>query len=224
MGGDKTTTLAEVAEHLNRRDGLEWMLVGSAATALRVGGITPMDIDIAVRRPEDVSRATTVLPTPQPLAPGNADDPPAWISTVAEPTLYFGDERERWSFGVWIIQGVKVELAHIDAPPVEDLMIETRSLAVWTERDTLTCQGKPVPTVPLETQLATMAARRQTARLDAVLAAIEISNSKLNLPLLRRAFADRQSESPGMVVPEPVEGLLQRGSHRGWLAGGRPSA
>lgn len=211
MGGSWTTTLAAVAEHLNRRDGLEWMLVGSAATALRVGGITPMDIDIAVRRPEDVSRAATVLSTPQSLEPGHADEPPPWISTVAEPTLHFGDERERWSFGVWFIQGVKVELAHIDAPPVAELMIETRSSAVWSERDTLTCQGEPVPTVPLETQLATMAARRQTARLDAVLAAIENGNSNLNLPLLRRAFADRQSESPGMVVPEPVGVLLQRG-------------
>ena len=82
---------------------------------------------------------------------------------------------------------------------------------MWSERGILTCQGEPVPTVPLETQLATMAARRQTARVDAVLAAIENSNRNLNLLLLRRAFADRQSESPGMVVPEPVEVLLQRG-------------
>jgi hypothetical protein len=209
--GDWTTTLAAVAEHLNGCDGLEWMLVGSAATALRVGGITPMDIDIAVRRPEDVSRAATVLPTPQSLEPGKADEPPAWISTMAEPTLHFGDERERWNFGVWFIQGVKVELAHIDAPPVAELMIETRSWAVWSERDTLVCQSEPVPTVPLETQLATMAARGQTDRLDAVLAAIENSNSNLNLPLLRRAFADRQSDSPGMVVPEPVQVILGSG-------------
>jgi hypothetical protein len=211
MGGDWTTTLAAVAEHLNRCDGLEWMLVGSAATAVRVGGITPMDIDIAVRRSEDVARAATVLPTPQSLEPGKADKPPAWISTVAEPTLHFGDQQERWSFGVWFIQGVKVELAHIDAPPVADLMIETRSSVVWSERDTLTCRGEPVPTVPLETQLATMAARSQAARFDVVLAAIENSNTHLNLPLLRRAFVDRHAESPGMVVPERVQVLLQRG-------------
>ena len=130
---------------------------------------------------------------------------------MAEPTLHFGDERERWSFGVWFIHGVKVELAHIDSPPVADLMIETRSSAVWSERDTLTCQGAPVPTVPLETQLATMVARRQTARLDVVVASIKNGKSDLNLPLLRRAFADRQSESPGMVVPEPLQVLLQRG-------------
>ena len=91
---------------------------------------------------------------------------------MAEPTLHFGDARERWSFGVWFIQGVKVELAHIAAPAVAELMIETRSSAVWRERDTLKCQGEPVPTVPIETQLATMAARQQHARIDAVLAAI----------------------------------------------------
>ena len=220
MGGDWTTVLAAVAAHLNGCDGLEWMLVGSAATALRVGGITPMDIDIAVRHADDVSRAATVLPTPQSLTPSRADEPPAWISTVAEPTLHFGDEQERWSFGVWFIQGVKVELAHIDAPPVADLMIETRSTAVWNERDTLTCRGEPVPTVPLETQLATMAARGQEARLDTVLAALENSSSHLDLPLLRRAFADRQTESPSMVVPEPVQVLL----HRGLGSGGKRRA
>lgn len=214
MSADWTTTLATVATQLNR-GGLEWMLVGSAATALRVEAIIPMDIDIAVLRADDVSYAATVLPTPLSLEPRKADEPPAWVSTVAEPTLHFGDARERWSLGVWFIQGVKVELAHIDAPAVAELMIETRSSAVWRERDTLKCHGEPVPTVPIETQLATMAARQQHARIDAVLAAIESSRLTLNLPLLRRAFADRQSESPGMLVPEPLRVLL-----RGGLAAG----
>lgn len=223
MDGDWTKTLAAVAEQLSRRDGLEWMLVGSAATALRVGAITPMDIDIVVLYPDDVSRAATVLPTPLSVEPGKADEPPAWVSTVAEPTLHFGDARERWSFGVWFIEGVKVELAHIDAPAVAELMIETRSSAVWRERDTLTCQGERVPTVPIETQLATMAAREQHVRLEAVLAAIESSRLDLNLPLLRRAFADRQSESPNMVVPEQLRALLRRGIPGGDSATGRAS-
>lgn len=223
MDGDWTKTLAAVAQRLNRRAGLEWMLVGSAATALRVGAITPMDIDIAVLHPVDVSRAATVLPTPLSLEPGKVDEPPAWTSTVAEPTLHFGEARERWSFGVWFIHGVRVEMAHIDAPAVAELMIETRSSAVWRVRDTLTCRGEPVPTVPIETQLATMAARKQHARLDTVLAAIAGSRLDLNLPLLRRAFADRQSESPHMEVPEQLRVLLRRGTPAGDSAHGRPA-
>jgi hypothetical protein len=91
-------------------------------------------------------------------------------------------------------------------------MIETRSSVVWNERDTLECRGVLVPTVPIETQLATMAARQQNARLDVVLSAIASNQLSLNLQLLRRAFADRQTESPGMVVPEPLRLLLGRGS------------
>lgn len=210
MNADWTTTLATVATQLNR-GGLDWMLVGSAASALRVGAIIPMDIDIAVTKPDDVSRAATVLPTPLSVEPCKAGEPLAWLSTVAEPTLHFGDAHERWSFGVWFIHGVKVELAHIDAPAVAGLMIETRSTAVWRERDTLKCHGQPVPTVPIETQLATMAAREQYARIDGVLTAVERSRLTLNLPLLRRAFADRQSISPGMSVPERLRALLRRG-------------
>jgi hypothetical protein len=212
---DWKTTLATVAEKLNGREGLDWMLVGSAATALRVGAITPMDIDIVVLHSEDVSRAATVLPTPLCVEQTEANEPPAWISTVAEPTLRFGGPSERWSFGVWFIQGIKVELAHIDARPVAELMIETRSSVVWDERDTLECHGVLVPTVPIETQLATMAARQQNTRLDVVLAAIDRNQLSLNLQLLRRAVADRQTESPGMLVPEPLRIVLRRGSATG---------
>ncbi len=110
-----TTALATVAEQLNRNH-IEWMLLGSAATALRDAAIVPGDIDIAVLAAEDVIRAATVLPTPD-TPEAEPDEPSAWISTAAEPTLQFGHAGERWTFGGWIIDGVKVELAHIDRPP-----------------------------------------------------------------------------------------------------------
>src|SRR5687767_10979519 len=132
MNAPWIAVLATVAEQLNESH-IEWMLVGSAATALRGAAIVPGDIDIAVLEAADVARAATVLPTPNgPLV--GSHDPADWVSTAAEPTLRFEHAGERWTFGKWMIDGVKVEVAHIDAPVVAALMIETRALLVWHER------------------------------------------------------------------------------------------
>ena len=112
-------------------------VLGSAATALRGAAIVPGDIDIAILAADDVTRAAAVLPTPDAPERVESDElvPADWISTVAEPTLHFGHAGERWTFGRWFIDGVKVELAHIDAPAVVGLMIETRAPLVWHERE-----------------------------------------------------------------------------------------
>lgn len=58
MSAPWTTTLADVAERLNGNS-IEWMLVGSAATALRGAAIVPADIDIAILTAADISRAAS---------------------------------------------------------------------------------------------------------------------------------------------------------------------
>lgn len=103
-------------------------------------------------------------------------------------------------------QGGKVELAQIDAPTAAALMMETRAPLVWHERDTLNCLGQPIPTVPIEAQLATMIARQQDSRIHATIAAI--GTAHLKVTLLRRAISDRQSEVPDMTVPESIKRLL----------------
>lgn len=55
----------------------------------------------------------------------------AWFSSVTEPVLDLGED-ERWTFGRWMVAGVKVELAHIDDPSTGHLLIETPSATVWT--------------------------------------------------------------------------------------------
>lgn len=194
--------LATVAEQLNGNC-IEWMLLGSAATALHGVAIVPGDIDIAVLAADDVARAATVLPTPELV---EFDEQADWISTAAEPTLRFDHAGERWTFGRWMIDGVKVELAHIDAPAVAALMIETRAPLVWRERQTLDCHGQPVPTVPIEVQLATMIARQQDTRIDATTAAID--TSRFTMKLLRRAISDKQAEVPTLTIPESLQRLL----------------
>jgi hypothetical protein len=207
MSAPWTTVLAAVAEQLNGSR-IEWMLLGSAATALRGAAIVPGDIDIAVLAADDVTRAATVLPTPDAPELVESDElvPSDWISTVAEPTLQFGHAGEQWTFGRWFIDRVKVELAHIDAPTVAALMIETRAPLVWRARETLHCHGQPIPAVPIEVQLATMIARQLDARIDATIAAFD--TTRLNVSLLRRAISDKQSEVPTMKVPESLQRLL----------------
>jgi hypothetical protein len=197
-----TTTLATVAQHLNNAR-IDWMLLGSAATALRGVAIVPGDIDIAVRTPDDIAHAAAVLPTPS-----ESTDSNLWFSTLTQPALQWGDADERWHFGRWMINDVKVELAHIGAPAVAELMVETRGPLVWHERQTLTCDGHPVPTVPTEVQLATMMARQQDARIAATIAALD--RTSLDVQLLRRAIADKQSEIPDVGVPEQLQQLLDR--------------
>ncbi|MFC9688697.1 hypothetical protein ACFTSF_09160 [Kribbella sp. NPDC056951] len=186
MGTPWASALTTVADHLTSNH-LKWLLLGSAATTLHGVPLTPADLDIAVRTPADVHRAAAVMPTP---------------GTITE----FSHDGESWTLGRWSIAGVKVELAFIDAPAVADLLLEARSLAVWPERVTLHCDGRPIPTVPIEVQLATMVAREQAERIEATLGAI----GALNLPLLRRALADRQADVPSMTVPESLQVLLAR--------------
>lgn len=101
------TALAAVAQALNE-DHLDWMLLGSAATALRGAEIEPGDVDIATNSAVDVTRAATLLPTPD--SRDTSDCASDWISTTTEPTLALGDADERWTFGRWIIHGVKVSM------------------------------------------------------------------------------------------------------------------
>lgn len=197
MSDGWAAALAVVAERLNAA-GIEWMLLGSAATALRGVAIVPGDIDIALRTAEDVARAAFVLPTPE--VSESAD----WVSTTDRPALVFRDNGETWTFGRWFVDGVKVELANIDAPSVATLMLETRSPVVWPERERLTCRGHRIPTVPVEVQLATMVARGQVERIDATVAAL----SELRIDLLRRAISDRRAEGTTMEVPASLRSRL----------------
>jgi hypothetical protein len=208
MSAPWIAALTSVAEQLNGIH-VQWMLVGSAATALHGVAIVPGDLDIAVLEAADVARAATVLPTPDGPLAERSGDPVDWVSTVAEPTLQFDHAGEQWTFGTWMIRGVKVELAHIHAPAAAALMMETRAPLVWRERVILSCLGQPVPTVPVEVQLATMIARQQDARIQATVAAID--STSVNLALLRRAIADRRSEVPALTVPESVQRLLMGG-------------
>lgn len=202
MGPAWSDALEGVVERLAEVD-LEWMLVGSAATALRGAAVEPGDLDLLARTPAGVHSAAAVLPSGREISA--TKDPGEWFSSAAEPVLTFGDT-VRWTVGRWMMAGTKVELAHIDHPDASDLLIETFGGLIWRERSVLEWRGMLVPLVPLEVQLATMIVREQLERLQTALAAVD--SRTIDVARLRRALSDRRELDSTLRVPIMIERLL----------------
>lgn len=200
MSSGWSRALRDLAERLDRA-GVEWMLVGSAATAIRGAAIVPGDVDVVTSTPAGVRAAAEVLPSR--TVRSFTKDPGAWFSSLAEPILTFGDDA-RWTFGRWMLAGIKVEVVHIDRPDATDLFIEGCSEPVWRERLVLDWKGTPIPVVPLEVQLATMIDRGQSERLEATLPAVD----SVDVGLLRRALADREAAGSLLHVPDAIQSIL----------------
>lgn len=204
MAGRWIDVLELVAVRLNRA-GIDWMLVGSSATAVRGVDIEPGDLDIALPTPSAVYAAALHLPSR--LDGPLTNDPDGWYSSVAQPVRDFSDHAgSRWAFGRWTLEGVKVELAHIDRPGTADLMVETFGQAVWAARAVMDWKGVQVPVVPIETQLVTMMLREQHERLETTLSTVDLD--VLDLALLRRAITDRQTEAGPFHIPNLVRRIL----------------
>lgn len=203
MSAGWAEALGELAARLGRTD-VEWMLVGSAATALRGAPIEPGDIDVAVSTSAGVRAAAEVLPRESDRS-AMPDD--LWFSSLVEPTLsWVGEADSRWTFGRWMLAGVKVELAHIGGGPPAELLRETSGTAVWEERSVVNWNGILIPVVPVEVQLATMIFREQDDRWQATLSALDPAS--VDLAMLRRALADRAAGGPALRVPETIRRLL----------------
>jgi hypothetical protein len=202
MGAGWQDALRELALRLGRTD-VEWMLIGSAATALHGVELEPGDLDVAVATPAGVRAAAHVLPCRRQRSPTTA--PGLWFSSREEPILTFGDPAgTRWTFGRWMLGDTKVELAHLAGQAPPEKLIETSGTAVWNARTSLEWNGVRIPVVPLEVQLATMIVRDQADRLRATLEAID--DASLNVAMLRRALADRAVPS----IPEAIHDLTAR--------------
>jgi hypothetical protein len=203
MSANWLNALHELAARLEPTD-VRWMLVGSAATALRVAAIEPGDLDIAVATSDGVRAAAKVLPS---RADQSASSDELWFSSLSEPTTTFtSDPDARWTFGRWLLAGIKVELAHIDGGAPPDLLRETSGTPVWDERTQVSLDGVRIPIVPIEVQLATMIFREQDDRLQTTLSAL--NPASIDLALLRRAVADRQEGEPPLRVPDAIQQLL----------------
>lgn len=176
---------------------VDWMLVGSAATAVRGVELDPGDLDVLVRGPQDVGRIAAVMPA---LEDDDGElDPERFLSSKVRPTITF--DSGSWTFGRWHLGEVKVEVAHISAPESEPYqLIETMGDLVWLERQIIDLEGTQIPIVPLEVQIATMVARGQDARLARVVdapPALQVHAELLSRALSARGGLDQSALPSG---------------------------
>jgi len=194
--------LQAAAQLLNQAE-INWMLVGSAATAIHGADIEPGDIDILIPTPPEVYTAAAVLPSKADQSP--TSDPSTWHSSDTQPVLTWTDDTgTRWTFGRWTINHTTIELANLDPPEPSDTVIETG--AVQSFAIELNWHGTLLPVVPIELQIATMIARDQQQRLKAALATNH--PDELTVSLLRRTVNDRHIEAPDPRIPTELRQLL----------------
>lgn len=178
--------------------GVEWMLVGSAASAFQGVDIEPADVEVLVRTPTGAAILAGHLhefaaPTP------TGRDPRTFLSSHAEPLLAYVADGATWTVGRWPMEGVHVEIAHLAVPDAAAL-VETRGTRVWDVRRDATVGSLTVPVVPLEVQLATAFVREDKVRRAALAQALAQRGSHDGL--LAEALRGR-GFTPASVASDP---------------------
>lgn len=173
---DALETLLELVYLPLKQSQTEWLLVGSAATAVAGCDLTPGDLDILPREPEGVRRFSELLAD---YAPDDCAYPPGhekWQSSRQMPVCVMGHDAlsATWHFGRWYINGFKIEVAHI-APPagtaarVAGTGIWENGPEVWPYRVAASFRNFTFETVPPEIQLETNFSRGLSDRTDKII-------------------------------------------------------
>jgi len=155
-----------------RKAGVQWALVGSAATALQGCAVTPGDLDWLFLEPGGVDVFARLMapfaPTSCPSEPGTD----SWVSTKAAPIADGPDPSHfEWRWGRWYVQGFKVEAANIRAPDGiqgAEPGIWENGPRMWPHSRRVAFGPWKVRVPPLEVQLATSARRGLTDRTEAI--------------------------------------------------------
>jgi len=162
-------------------------VIGSVASALQGCQVQPRDLDLLAVRPEEVTRFAELMwaYTPKDVehSPGHAD----WLSSQETPLSIGPDDYGFvWHFGRWLVDGVKVEMAHI-APP-KGLPMSADGAGIWEAGPEswphirmVSFGGRPVPVVPLEIQLETCLSRGLEDRVATIIAVLREGGYDRNL-------------------------------------------
>lgn len=174
--------------------GVEWMVVGSAAAAVRGVDVIPRDVDILLPSgsPESakIRLAQALRPWTAAASPGPGLD--MMLSTTEHPWQYSTDGS--WLFGRWTIDGSRLEVAGISGSVGPNVLWETQGDAVCGTRQVVTWQGRALPVVPLEVFLATLLVRNRPDQVTTVIR--RLIERGYCIELIERACQDR-----GVVIP-----------------------
>lgn len=146
-------------------EGLDWTVVGSAATALQGCQISPHDVDIITRVPEHVFRfAESMRPFAANECAAESPENGPWWSTEETP-VYVGSYWDLdWHYACWDIDESLVSVVHVVAPGGHPGFHCTGGVwecdpSIWPHIKTVSFAGRAVPVVPLEIQIETTMAR-----------------------------------------------------------------
>jgi len=158
---------------------INWMIMGSSATALQGCQVTPNDIDIIFEKPVGVLHLAqlmmdyTVDQTDEVAAHFNNN----WQSSKQVPVIIDEDNSKEdcWHFARWFINDFKIEAAHIK-PPLDYLSNKKENSGIWEGGPEIWLYVKRVkygrysiPVIPLEIQLQTNLQRGLTSRIDEII-------------------------------------------------------
>ena len=140
-------------------------VIGSAASALQGCRVSPRDLDLLAIRPEELARFAELMWAYTPKYCDHPTDHADWLSSHDKPLSIGPDDYGfEWHFGRWLVDGVKVEMAHISAP--EGFPMSADGAGIWEAGPEIwphVCKvpfgGRAVPVVPLEIQLETCLCR-----------------------------------------------------------------
>jgi hypothetical protein len=170
-----------------------WALIGSAAAALHGCHVTPRDLDFLTVEPKGVYRFAQGMGPWTPPKMARLADGQEWFSTAEMPVESSVDDWGfHWHFARWLVDGLKVEVAHLRAPagfPMADdrAGIWEAGPEIWPYVHTVSFAGFAVPVVPLEIQLQTAFQRGMDERAAEIVATLGRRGS--DEALLERALA-----------------------------------
>lgn len=160
-----------------------WIVAGSAASLIQGCNLQPHDIDILVKRSDDVDKIahlfTDFLPeSNQPLIFNKN-----WISTKEIAVYYMNGDKDKWSYARLNIHGIQIEISNTASHEYLEL-----SPVVWEIRRYENYHGMSIPVVPLELQLHSNHEMKKLDRISKIKDVIKLKN--LDLQFLENYLTD----------------------------------
>ncbi len=188
------------------REGIQWAIIGSAATALQGCRVSPADIDILTTAPKYVRRIAALMSASFP-ARSDVRTGDEWQSSEAKPVNSWQDSGGlHWHLGRWFVRDVKVEVAHIATHRGFDTSHDGGMWeawpAIWAHVRGVEFGDHQLPVVPLEIQLQTSRARGLTERVEQIVSSLR--NQGCDGDLLSKCLADKyRDEFQVLLLPRP---------------------
>ncbi len=203
------TVLQQTYEPLQQRK-VDWMLVGSAASALRGVNLQPGDVDISTRTPDGVEAfrellITYSLPAGAMQVSSALTEPlPSWRSTHAQPMARWTEPNgNRHWLCRWPIGDTLVDVSCMVVLESRDKLVEYYGETVWQYVQHIQFEDWSVPIVPLEVQLAYVAKQGQVERIRKI--ADYLKQQGFDKDLLERALHDRPpKEAIGQLLNQTL--------------------